>query len=489
MRVAERVLSLAKEQLTFPLSCLGIGLISTWSELSFIHPPVPYSGSPEVVFQLFNMGTVVVAAAIAIALRAGLLRHALVTRDGHLALTLALLLAATAMNFAGAVLGWGGAALPAVSAVVGGAGLALLFIMWFEVVSHLNPVQLLLCYALGAMGRVALIWLCGGMSPDRLFSCLAAVSVCAVGLLVVARNAVAARDVPVLARHSGTEEQAATPVEGACSFPLKPLLVVLTGTLALSMALRMMGNGWGINGNPGVLVAGALVVGAVLARGEAFEFRWLWQGSLGFIAAFLVIFAWGRGALPFLAAFFVCVSYELCLMLMYSILGNLVYRNFYNSTFLFSVEIAIALTSGTVGGLLCDGIERWFPGHATVVLALACGLFALLFAAAAVHAFSKRNLDGKWSNIIRKPIAHDTDLLLERTRLGLRCHELAEEAGLSAREEEVLLLIAQRKKPAAIAAQLVIEVSTVNTHKKHIYRKLDVHSAKELQARLGSATE
>jgi DNA-binding CsgD family transcriptional regulator len=41
--------------------------------------------------------------------------------------------------------------------------------------------------------------------------------------------------------------------------------------------------------------------------------------------------------------------------------------------------------------------------------------------------------------------------------------------------------MAQRKKPAAIAEQLVIEVSTVNTHKKHIYRKLDIHSSKELQ--------
>ena len=36
------------------------------------------------------------------------------------------------------------------------------------------------------------------------------------------------------------------------------------------------------------------------------------------------------------------------------------------------------------------------------------------------------------------------------------------------------------KKPAAIASELFIEVSTTRTHIKHLYTKLDVHSNKEL---------
>ena len=51
------------------------------------------------------------------------------------------------------------------------------------------------------------------------------------------------------------------------------------------------------------------------------------------------------------------------------------------------------------------------------------------------------------------------------------------------------MLLAQKKKPSLIAKQLVIEVSTVNTHKKHLYQKLGVHSAKELQQRIGSVEE
>ena len=44
----------------------------------------------------------------------------------------------------------------------------------------------------------------------------------------------------------------------------------------------------------------------------------------------------------------------------------------------------------------------------------------------------------------------------------------------------MLLLLAYKKKPSEIAKQLVIEVSTVNTHKKHVYQKLDVHSRDEV---------
>lgn len=488
MRPIGQLCHLVKERISLPLSCLGVGLISTWSELSFINPPLHYVAVPEAVFQIFNMSTVALAAVVAICLRLGIIHRALVARNRNLAITLILLLATTCLNFSAAVFGVEVQWLCMFAAVLGGLGLALLFVMWFEVISHLSPVQLLFGYALAAMGRVVLIWLCNGMQPDRLFASLCAVVVAAVVMLKFARDAVAQGAV-VIAKCSGAVPSNSSPMEGACAFPLKPLLVVLTGTMALSLALRIVGNAGGTNGNLGVLVSAAMVVAAVLAKGDSFEFRWLWQGSLAFMAIFVVVLACTGMRTPLFAAFLVCISYEFCLMLMYSILGNLVYRNFYNSTFLYSVEIAIALTAGTVGDVLYDAIEHSFPEHATVALAFACGALSLLFAVAAIHAFSKRNLDGPWGNIIRKPIAHDTDLLLERTRLGLRCHELAEEASLSAREEEVLLLLAQRKKPAAIAEQLVIEVSTVNTHKKHIYRKLDVHSVKELQARLGSVCD
>jgi LuxR family maltose regulon positive regulatory protein len=54
---------------------------------------------------------------------------------------------------------------------------------------------------------------------------------------------------------------------------------------------------------------------------------------------------------------------------------------------------------------------------------------------------------------------------------------------LSAREREVLQLIAAGRSNQAIAAQLVIAVGTVKRHITNIYGKLSVHSRTQAVAR------
>ncbi|MFR7403686.1 MAG: response regulator transcription factor [Coriobacteriaceae bacterium] len=56
------------------------------------------------------------------------------------------------------------------------------------------------------------------------------------------------------------------------------------------------------------------------------------------------------------------------------------------------------------------------------------------------------------------------------------CAEAAAEFGLSAREAEILLLIARGHTTNSMAEKLVISPYTVNTHIRHIYRKLNIHS-------------
>ena len=60
------------------------------------------------------------------------------------------------------------------------------------------------------------------------------------------------------------------------------------------------------------------------------------------------------------------------------------------------------------------------------------------------------------------------------------CEELAETYGLSAREAEILLLIAQDYSVDRIAERLVISIGTVRTHKKRIYAKVGVHKHEDL---------
>ncbi|WP_251230802.1 LuxR C-terminal-related transcriptional regulator [Adlercreutzia aquisgranensis] len=61
-----------------------------------------------------------------------------------------------------------------------------------------------------------------------------------------------------------------------------------------------------------------------------------------------------------------------------------------------------------------------------------------------------------------------------------RCRSIAKTYLLSEREEEVLLLLAQGRRAAQIKDDLSISVTTVRTHTRNIYSKLDVHSAKQL---------
>lgn len=51
---------------------------------------------------------------------------------------------------------------------------------------------------------------------------------------------------------------------------------------------------------------------------------------------------------------------------------------------------------------------------------------------------------------------------------------------LSARETEVMELIARGNTVARIAEQLVVSENTIRTHSKRIYAKLDIHKKQEL---------
>lgn len=74
----------------------------------------------------------------------------------------------------------------------------------------------------------------------------------------------------------------------------------------------------------------------------------------------------------------------------------------------------------------------------------------------------------------RKASLNDEDLV------GQRCAILAERHGLSARESEVLELLAASYSSERIAEQLSISIETVRTHRKRIYAKLGVHRSEEL---------
>ena len=60
--------------------------------------------------------------------------------------------------------------------------------------------------------------------------------------------------------------------------------------------------------------------------------------------------------------------------------------------------------------------------------------------------------------------------------------ELAAQYDLTARETEIMGLIAQRKSRAEIEQELFLSQNTVKTHVRHLYAKLGVHSKTDVIA-------
>ena len=114
------------------------------------------------------------------------------------------------------------------------------------------------------------------------------------------------------------------------------------------------------------------------------------------------------------------------------------------------------------------------------------GLVVILVVAATMILFSEKELSSRWGvSFLGEDGAAGDRAIVKKQELANRCQELARSYGLSPREEEVLLLLAQRKTVGSIERELFIANGTAKTHIRHIYRKLDIHSRDELSDLLG----
>lgn len=77
----------------------------------------------------------------------------------------------------------------------------------------------------------------------------------------------------------------------------------------------------------------------------------------------------------------------------------------------------------------------------------------------------------------------------KKGRFGLAIDALAEEAGLSKREKDVLRCLAMGYDAGATAKRLQVSWNTVRTHTRNVYAKLDIHARQELIALVDEATD
>jgi DNA-binding CsgD family transcriptional regulator/MFS family permease len=124
---------------------------------------------------------------------------------------------------------------------------------------------------------------------------------------------------------------------------------------------------------------------------------------------------------------------------------------------------------GHLGAIQTDQVVLGLSG--TTVSAFCA---ALLLMIATLLIFNKRNVFSR-DKQYEKPLESQPYLDLERI-----CRLLCEKYGLSPRESDVLTLLARGRSNPLIASELYLSQSTINTHVKAIYAKINIHSRQEL---------
>lgn len=94
---------------------------------------------------------------------------------------------------------------------------------------------------------------------------------------------------------------------------------------------------------------------------------------------------------------------------------------------------------------------------------------------------SEKSVNGDWGES-GLSLADRLHVPGPRERFMTRCDDLAARYELTAREAEIMGLIAQRKSRAEIEQELLLSQNTVKTHVRNLYAKLGAHSKTDVIA-------
>lgn len=335
-------------------------------------------------------------------------------------------------------------------------GTAFVILLWSELYGCLNPVRIALYYALSQLVGAAVIWTLRGFALPwlSLYTCL----------LPIASFA-------MLYKAFGTlsTERRPAPVSARFSFPWKPAILVCVYAFAFGMQEANTYAFTGPHSGPGMVTAALVVVAGIVLLGRWVEFGAiysLWLPCM-MMAALVLSLIGTLGA--FWESFFVGLSYGAAELFVMTMVGSICYRYGANALWLFGIERAVRMVAMLLGRSL-EPIAHGWPVAAVVVAAAAVGTMLIV---------SEKRLTSDWGVVLADE-GEDLLNLARRNALGRRCAELGRTYGMTEREEEVLLLLAQHKTAGDIERELCVAYGTAKAHIRHVYRKLNIHSREEL---------
>lgn len=448
-----------------PLIFLGLALYRAWIEIvyvgSFSEFPIQSAASRDV----FDLSASVVWIVLALVAK----RIApLSKRKSPFVVAGSLLVVATVVIFASSSNPgfWAPFALPI--AAMAGVGIALLILLWSEFFGCLNPLRVALYYSASIILGALIIYLYQGLIPSYLGPLTTVLPLLSALMVYLSFKKLPQSELP----HS---------TKTAFTFPWKPALLMAVYSFAYGMKETTLYDFFGPHSSPGVVVAALVVLVGVIYQGKRFDFGVIYRFGLPFmVAAFLLVPALGfpdEG----ISSFCVTVSYTAFSILIMIILSNMAYRYGMNALWLFGIERGVRQVFMFAGREAEPLLQQILPPSISGGM-VENVIIVLLILATTMIMLSEKDLISRWGVTVIDGSKSLGDEQKDRTQniLGERCALIAKEHGLSVRESEVLLLLAQKKSISLIEKELFIANGTAKAHVRHIYQKLNIHSREEL---------
>lgn len=451
-----------------PLSFLGLGVYRAWIEIVFVGSFVDFPITQYSTRDIFDIVMTLTLFGVAICARkiGPFYNKRSVYWISGITLTLA-----TVMVFWSMVQPELAYQFAVASSLLGGVGIALIILMWSELYGCLNPLRIALYYSAAIIVGALLIYIYRGFAFPWLFVMTSLLP--AVSLLMVWRGFCFLPDAekPSLSW-------------SRFSIPWKAIILMSLYAFAYGLMENHLYSGFlGPHSAFGTVIIAAVVFLGVVIRGGNFDFGLIYRIGLPLMVGALIILS----SLGFfgetLSNLFAAGGYTALSILTMVIFANICYRYGVSAIWLFGIERGVRAIFMMLGRRVQDiTLDLHFEGMEGSTIVVILTMLAVIVGTMVF--MTERDLSSRWGAHFLSSVKN-TESIIKKQELADRCDALAKEYRLSAREEEVLLLLAQRKTVGVIERELFIANGTAKAHIRHIYKKLDIHSREALLSMLG----
>ncbi len=354
-----------------------------------------------------------------------------------------------------------------VRCVVRGVFPAILWIAWAETLACFDSRHVLTSYIVASLFAAGLTLFASNL-PALALACVSYLSlVISVALMVV------------IGRGLENKEGACESAEaGAWTFPAVPVLLMAVFAFANVFARNLLQlENRGI-ADIGVVVVMALLLVMLAVRKTRFRVWSLY--AMAFPLTLFGLFALGdpTGSLGTLSIICIHAGDGLFAVFIGVVLCNISYRWGVSAAMLFGCAKAASALASLCGGFVASYARVLDGGTLTLLL----GLVGTGFAACYVVFTKTPSSEATWGIAVADVEAANAieEKPGEEESVWSACAHLAYRYGLTRREEQVLALVARGYTASQIEEELSITNSTVKTHTNAVFRKLGVHSRKEI---------